>query len=171
LPLFNSVQKFICDTLENVVTIFINQALKSPSRQRPFRSFRLFQIFRLRDLSNFHPLLHLIHLPHCILCVDAGFSANRTEKVGWWDIRVIRWLRPAFESGNIQFLLGCPCRVNPCIVHMNHSQGFATFWNLAAFSEPVDSALSTSSQKMANLICYLLGASNSVRCREFPRKR
>jgi hypothetical protein len=23
--------------------------------------------------------------------------------------------------------LGCPCRVNPCIVHLNQSQGFASF--------------------------------------------
>jgi hypothetical protein len=36
----------------------------------------------------------------------------------------------AFESGNIQFLLDSPCRVNPCIVHMNQSQGFATFFGI-----------------------------------------
>jgi hypothetical protein len=32
---------------------------------------------------------------------------------------------------------------------MNQSQGFARFWNLAAFSERVDKALGTSSQKNA----------------------
>jgi hypothetical protein len=34
--------------------------------------------------------------------------------------------------------LGCLCRVNPCIVDMNQRQRFASFWNLAAFSERMD---------------------------------
>jgi hypothetical protein len=42
------------------------------------------------------------------------------------NIRATRWLRRAFESEKIQFLLGCPCRVS-CIIHMNQSQGFASF--------------------------------------------
>jgi hypothetical protein len=39
----------------------------------------------------------------------------------------LRLLRRAFESGNIQFLLGGPGRVNPCIVHMNQNEGLASF--------------------------------------------
>jgi hypothetical protein len=107
----------------------------SSNRQRPFRSFRL------SDLSKFHPLLYRIHLCHYILSVRAGFSARRKGKVGWRNIRAIRWLRLAFELENIQFLLGCPCCVNPCIFHMSQSQRFAVFWNLDAFSERVDLAL------------------------------
>jgi hypothetical protein len=127
----------------------------SSNRQRPFRSFRL------RDPSKFHPILHIIHLPHYILSVQAGLSANRKEKIGWCNIRAMWWLWCAFESRNIQLLLGCPCRVNLCIVDMNQSQGFARFWNLAAFSERVDQVLLH--KRMVNLMCCILEVSNSVR--------
>jgi hypothetical protein len=110
----------------------IERGVDSSSQQRPFRSFRL------RALLKFHSLRHIIHLLHYILSDQAGFSANRKEKVGWCTILAIGWLRRAFESGNIQFPLGCPCHVNPGIVHMNQNQRFERFWNFAAFSERVD---------------------------------
>jgi hypothetical protein len=126
LPLFNSVQQFTCDILGKVITIFHQSSVgvNSSSRQRPLRSFRL------RILSKSHPLLPIIHHPHYILSAQAGFSANRKEKVGWCNMLAILWLRGAFESGNVQFLLDRPCRVNSCIVHMNQSQGFASFFGI-----------------------------------------
>jgi hypothetical protein len=113
-------------------------------------------------------MLCIIHLHHCVFSVQAEFSPNRKEKVGWCNIRAIHWLWRAFESGNIQFLLGYLAVRTLALSKWIKVKGLHVFWNLAAFSERVDSALLQ--ERMVNLICYLLGASNSVRSREFPRK-
>jgi hypothetical protein len=94
---------------------------------RFIQSTKTASIISIEKPVKFHPRLHVIHFPHYILSGQAGSSANRKAKAGWCNIRAIRWLRHAFESGNIQFLFGCPCRVNHCIVHMNQSHGFASF--------------------------------------------
>jgi hypothetical protein len=100
--LFNSVQKFTCDTLENGFTISINQALESI---HPVNKDR-FNHFDGETCQNF------IHYFLQFISVQAGLSANRKRKVEWCNIRAMQWLRRAFESGNIQFLLDCPCWVN-----------------------------------------------------------
>jgi hypothetical protein len=41
-------------------------------------------------------------------------------------IRAISWLRRAFQPGDIQFVLGYPCRVNSWIVHMNQGKWYAS---------------------------------------------
>jgi hypothetical protein len=65
-------------------TDMIFQGTYSPFPQitrwsRSIQSPKRFRSFRSRDLLKFRPL-HIIHLTCCILCVQAGFYANRKEK-------------------------------------------------------------------------------------------
>jgi hypothetical protein len=64
--------------------------------------------------------------------------------------------------------LSCPCDVNSCIVHMNQSQGSASFLKFSCIFWV--SGLSTSSQKNGESNVLSFGSQQSCAIRWIPQK-